>query len=230
MWNPNKEWLGQPAYIIGGGSSLRDFDFNSLIGKNTIGCNDAFRKGPEICKICIFGDQSWFQKVKWDLEKYKGIVAAAAPPLTHYRVPWLNKFNRETHGLVTPEFNQELLKNNDELIKKKKDPMIPMIGWNYSTGACAVNLALLFGADPIYLLGFDMSRGKHGKSHWHNHRPVQTSDHNFARFIRGFQAVADAAFEKFPETEIWNVTDGGSNLPVFPKMSFDEFRKETLCP
>ena len=55
-WKPEPIWKDQEAFIIGGGPSLRDFDWSLLRDKNTIGCNNAFRLGPDICKICLFVD------------------------------------------------------------------------------------------------------------------------------------------------------------------------------
>lgn len=59
-WVPDKIWDGLECFIIGGGRSLKEgFDFDKLIGEKTIGCNDAYKLGPKICNICIFGDKKW---------------------------------------------------------------------------------------------------------------------------------------------------------------------------
>ena len=36
------QWTGHPCFIIGGGPSLKGFDFNLLEGRKTIGINRAF--------------------------------------------------------------------------------------------------------------------------------------------------------------------------------------------
>lgn len=45
------------------------------------------------------------------------------------------------------------------------------IHYGANGGYQAINLAYLFGAKKIILLGFDMKRGEHRKSHWHGEHP-----------------------------------------------------------
>jgi len=70
VWQPTNDWQDQEVFIIGGGDSLRNFDWELLKEERTIGCNDAYKLGPEICKICIFGDVSWFKENESELTKY----------------------------------------------------------------------------------------------------------------------------------------------------------------
>lgn len=198
------EWEGQNAFIIGGGSSLKNFNFDSLKGKNTIGANEAFRLGAEICKVCIFSDPSWFQRVKWDLQKYKGRVYSVCSNLP-LNVPWIITLRRVQHGLHHGE----------------------ALGWNFSSGAAAVNLALNLGAKNIYLLGFDMLPIE-GKTHWHSNYGKPTKDTSFLRFIRGFENVSNS-IKKYP-VQIYNVTDGSSRLPFFPKIDFQQLQEVLRCP
>jgi len=69
-WTPSVIWKGQDAFIIGGGSSLQGFEFSKLVGKNVIGCNDAFRLGVEIVPWCLFGDSSFWRTHHLMLEEY----------------------------------------------------------------------------------------------------------------------------------------------------------------
>ena len=57
-WLHSEPWYNQDAYIIGGGSSLKDFNWKLLEKLNTIGCNDAYKLGSEVCKICMFAELS----------------------------------------------------------------------------------------------------------------------------------------------------------------------------
>jgi hypothetical protein len=199
-WTPTPEWRDQDAFLIGGGSSLEKFPFASLDGKNTIGCNDAFRLGPDIVKICLFGDASFFHKFKWDLKSFGGRVVTCAPALLTIQSGWLLQMNRDKHGLF--EGN--------------------VLGWNFSTGAAAVNLAVTLGAKRIFLLGYDMGKRKDGKSHWHNHRHKMIPDASYARFIQGFCRVYEA-LKKRPAVQVLNVTDGSSQLPFFDRIDFSSF-------
>jgi len=201
-WTPKQEWVGQDAHIIGGGASLLGFDFASLRGQNTIGCNDAFRLGPEVVKICLFGDASWWQKTKFELENFKGQIISCAPSLRNFNVPWLYFVERTRDGLRAQSEKQ--------------------IGWNYSTGSAAINVAIWLGAKRIYLLGFDLDQ-HNGKTHWHAHRAKPTLEHSFKRFIRGFERLAQD-LPSFPGVAVFQVTNNPSRLNCFTKLTVDQWR------
>jgi hypothetical protein len=201
LWSPTEEWKGQDAFVIGGGSSLKDFLWDKLKGKNTVGCNDAFRLGAEVVRVCIFGDASWFHRTKWELEKFRGRVISCAPSLIHLHLPWLYQMSRVRDGLQQSG---------------------SVLAWNYSTGAAAINLVVMLGAVRIFLLGFDMKRGEDGKSHWHPHRVTQTEEVAFSRFQKGFKCLASSLASLRADVQVFNVTDGTSKLTVFPAKSFAE--------
>ena len=204
LWTPPPEWLGQDTILLGGGSSLTDYDFSRFKGRNTIGCNDAFRLGPEIIKICAFGDASFFHHCKWELEKFSGKVVTCAPGLLNLKLSWLLQMKRLRDGLHSGS----------------------TIGWNYSTGAMAINLALSLGANRIFLLGYDVGKRLDGKTHWHDYRHKLIQDETYRRFVRGFSCV-HASLKRFPEIQVVNVTDGTSQLPLFERITFEEFH--TRC-
>jgi len=201
LWTPPKEWEGQEAYLIGGGPSLTGFDFSLLRGRNVIGCNDAFRLGPDIISYCIFGDPGWWQKNRHELEQWPGRLVTNAPTMLSWEVPRLHKMARERDGIHSGS----------------------TLGWNYSTGAAAINLAISLGAIRIYLLGYDLSN-RGNVSHWHPWNSKTTQEYAFRRFLNGFLCVSRSLP---PGVSVINVTDGSSRLPVFPRMSFLEFL-ETL--
>lgn len=206
MWTPTKEWDGQEVHIIGGGSSLLNFNFNLFKGLNTIGCNEAFNLGPDIIKFCIFSDIAWFNRKKWDLERYNkagGKVVSISPGTMNFKLPWLLQVTRESSGVH---------------VGGNK------MGWNYSTGAAAINLALSLGGRVIYLYGFDLKANPQKKTHWHTHYAATTPDPTFARFIRGFKTVY-AQLARFPHTKIWNVTNGESQLPMFERINLTGMTK-----
>ena len=197
-WIPEKKWKGQEAFIIGGGDSLKTFDWNLLKPLLTIGCNNAFIHGHEICKLCVFGDKKWFDKHKRELEQYKGIVLTNVSQLLNANISWLWTMDRKSRGL-----------HEDAL------------GWNYNTGAVALNLALLLGATKIYLLGFDMQLGKKGNSNWHDNTLDKPDADVYNKFLTGFERCAKD-LNKFPGVEVFNIADN-SNLIMFPKIGVKEF-------
>ncbi len=200
-WIPEKIWDNQDVFIIGGGNSLELFDWKRLENENTIGCNDAFKKGHKICKICVFGDVKWFKSFEQELAHYKGTVFTNSLQLQKKGPSWLWTMPRQFYGLY-------------------KDAL----GWNGNTGAIAINLALLLGAKRIFLLGFDMHLSKDNRSNWHRNRLDKPNRKIYDKFVKGFGKVAADLKKKFPNVEIVNVTDD-SSLNLFAKVGVDEFWK-----
>ena len=209
-WMPEKIWKGQEAFIIGGGPSLRDFDWSLLRGKNTIGCNNAFRLGPDICKICLFVDRKFIfsdRKRKREgfykeLSKFPNWVVTNDRQLQTCKEPWLKWMPRKTKGL-----------HYDAL------------GYNKNCGASAINLALLLGATTIYLLGIDMHLDGEGNPNWHTHLIDKPDSSVYKRMLTLFNCISDDLPKKFPGCKVFNVNKN-SDLNVFPKLDPDIFWKE----
>lgn len=203
------DWTGRDAYLIGGGPSLQTFDFERLRGRPTIGCNQAFLLGAERCQICAFGDLKFWKKFKVDLESYEGWV------VTNYGVmrppTWLHRWTRQDDGLSGHRGT---------------------LGWNFNTGAAAINLALLLGAQRVFLLGYDLGQTPEAH-HWHDHAIEAPSPPVFARFAEGFQRVAKALPSVFPGRQVINLGAGTSSLTAFPVEGRDQHfalsLKESLC-
>lgn len=200
---PLPDWGGEDVFIVGGGPSLEHFDWDKLKGLNTIGCNAAFKHGADVINIAIFGDFDFWQAhlekrvvngFKYDLDAYDGWVA------TNYQVmnppDWLKFFVRQDYGLSRQG-----------------------LAWNNNTGCAAVNLALLLGAHRVYLLGFDMCQGAHGKTHWHEHSLLaQQGEEQYQKFMQGFNEVARNLRSVYPGREVFTATDGTSRLQQFPRV------------
>ena len=200
-WKPERKWEGQDVFIIGGGKSLDDFDWELLRSEYTVGCNDAYEHGVDICKVVVFGDHTWFNLHEDKLADYKGVVFTNSNQLMKSSVSWLWVFQRKLKGLF-----------HDAL------------GWNNSTGASAINLALLLGAKRVYLLGFDMMVTD-GESNWHPNILDSPNPDIYKQFIEGLKWLVADLPKKFPGVEIINVTDC-SALDIFPKIKIAEFFKE----
>jgi hypothetical protein len=93
------------------------------------------------------------------------------------------------------------------------------LAWNGNTGAVAINLALLLGADPIYLLGYDMQISEDGKGNFHNAYNHKPNPKTYNRFLRGMRCMASEMKKLFPGRQVINLEDGTSALEVFPKES-----------
>ena len=202
-WQVTEDWKDEDVFIIGGGDSLREqgFDWSLLEEELTIGCNSAFTLGEKVCKICIFGDAKWFHKYQSELQRFKGIVFTNTSQLYRTKLDWLWTMPRKGKGLGATA-----------------------LGWNKNTGAAAVNLALILGAQRIFLLGFDMHLSKDGRSNWHNNLLGKPNKAVYEKFIEGFTKVSIDLKKLFPGREVINITDN-SDLDIFPKVGCEEFWK-----
>lgn len=204
-WDPKPIWLGEDAYIVGGGPSLRTFDWDLIRGKNTIGCNSAFSLGADIVKINIFGDLRWWEEIgSKQASSYGGIMIGCLSGTEDAKCEWLLTMKRSTQtGLSKKE-----------------------LGFNGNSGSLAVNLALILGARRVFLLGFDMKLGTRGQANWHDIRYEKAQAEVYQRFINGFAWVKRDLPKHFPGCEIINLTDD-SKLDLFPKVSLAEhFKRE----
>ena len=211
-WEPKPIWEGAEVFIIGGGPSLLDFDWSLLKDEKTIGCNMAFRLGEEICDVCVFGDASWYKHFKQDLSQFTNPVftnATAVIDKDRGSLAWINFMEREPFGLH---------KN--------------ALGWNGHTGSVAINLAMLFGASTIYLLGFDMHRTP-DRSNWHDeviHKDAVLSG-SYELFRRKSDKMIAGWKENFPNVRIINLCKD-SSLEGIPKRDIDGFfsqRKQRIA-
>lgn len=198
-WIPQQKWAEEDVFIIGGGPSLKTFDWSLLKRELTIGCNTAFVLGEDICKICYFGDIKWWHEFKEKLGHFTHPVFTSVPHLRSSKVPWLWYIPRRNYGLHTNA-----------------------VGWNSNTGASAINLALILGAKNVYLLGMDLGLDKHGNPNWHPHQIEPANVGVYQRFREGFARVARDLPTKFPGCQIINLHDHNT-LPMFPNIPLSSF-------
>lgn len=200
---PLPDWTGEDAFIIGGGRSLVNVDWSWFAGHNVIGCNQAFQLGHQIVKVVAFGDVKFWGKYWKDFEAFDGWVvtnyAISHPP------PWLVTLQREYDGLYRAK----------------------ALGWNHSTGAMAINLALRLGVQRLFLLGYDLQLHD-GQKHWHG-IDLDNTIPAFERFTSGFNTVKRSIPSVFPGREVFNVEafPGASRLNVFPKLTWREMVEAT---
>ncbi|MHA1279800.1 MAG: hypothetical protein ACTSQ8_21565 [Candidatus Helarchaeota archaeon] len=202
---PDNSWKDQRCFIVGGGKSLKDFKFSKLKNELVIGINRAYEKID--CTINFAMDHSLYE---WIINGDLGMESK-------------NKFNDfkgikvwlDSAGYDYPDGIHILNKSTGNAFSKSLKEGI--IGGSNS-GLGALNLAVCLGANPIYLLGFDM-KGEDGKqSWWHSGYPEKQREKVYKHFIESFNKVALAL--KSQGIEIINLNPE-SELKCFKFEDFD---------
>lgn len=166
-WRVPREWAGEPAFILGGGASLKGFDASRLRGRGRIiAVNDAGIDLAPFADVLYFADgmSRWFGWNRDRLHLFRGryVVTRAVDLVTVDGVTIRRLWREKTAAL-------------------SRDPtkLAGICG-----GSNALNLAFHFGCNPIYLLGFDMHGG-----HWHDNHKAPARDRFQADFIPALERM-----------------------------------------
>jgi len=203
---PDGSWQDKPCFIVGGGPSLAKFNWDLLKGKLTIAINRAYEMfDPTI----IFGmDPSFVRHVL--MNKYGDRARTKFKQSSATKI-WVNGT-----GINLPD-DIYVLKYWQNYLKGRRAFPLTMkegIGHGNNSGYGALNLAACLGANPIYLLGYDMKH-ENGKTHWHDGHPKQPPDHVPGSFKEHFTTAAEIL--KTNEISVINLNPD-SALNCFPKM------------
>ena len=188
---------GETIYIIGGGPSLKNFDFRQLEGSKTIAINKALFYHNS-SQVVYWTDTRFYSWYKNDIDNYKGLKYTIKPGSQYT--------------------------NDIKLLKKgkpyglEKDPDYLAHGFN--SGYAAINLAYHLGAAKIILLGFDMCNNGN-ETHFHDGYPTRgTSDKMYIdKFIPGFKELKSEILNE--NVQIYNAS-AHSMITVFPKITIEQ--------
>lgn len=199
---PDGSWRGKPAFIVGGGPSLSEFDCSRLKGRRTIGVNLAFLKfDPTVIFSMDTRCLNWILSKTYDA-KYPGCLARFNASAA-YKV-WLLTY---VASLREDVFIAPVYRNYESGLKGITFNSAEGICHGNNSGYGALNLALCLGANPIYLLGFDM-RHVGDRTHWHKGHPVPQPKAHVDGFVKYFQAAAPKI--KARGIRIVNLTPGSA--------------------
>jgi len=202
--------MSVPGFIIGGGPSLRGFDFGRLRGLLCMAINVAFKDVPW-ADIAYIGDARLLDQLADDPDwsAFNGLRYTRSHPLGRSLQPKFINVLVRSDRWEKPGF----------IIGGGANPVrIASLG---NSGLSGVNLAEQLGWSPIFLLGFDCGgftgSGKmanyHDRypEHWRKPGPFLTK-----KFTDGFRDV-------LPDitAEVYNC-NLQSELECFPKLTFDE--------
>lgn len=158
------------VHIIGGGASLRGFDFNTLRGKHCIAVNCAGYDAP-FADMLVFSDPPWFAAHEAMARAFAGIVASAAP--------WARKLGGNVNVYTAS--------------KGETFPTDGTIRFGRTSGHIAVSIAIAEGAKRIVLHGFDGCRQEDNETHYHGRYAVPASDEQLAKYCRSWAGWREAA-------------------------------------
>jgi len=215
---PDGSWKGKPCIIVGGGPSLSNFNWELLYGWRVIGINRVYEEfDPTIIFSMDTRYLRWIMDGQYGEEAKEKFIASKA-----YKV-WLCTYNCK----LPPEiFIVKVWGNYSRGFRAFPNTMRNGLGHGNNSGYGALNLAVCLGANPIYLLGFDMSYEKGNltdmlkvRTHWHNGHPQPHKSDTVNQFIKYFMLVAIKTKEM--GIEIINLNPQ-SALPYFPKKPYRE--------
>jgi len=196
-WKVPRIWKDETVYLFGGGSSLVEtilpYDFSD---RHVIGVNNAFRLRN--VDILYFGDAKFYWWNEEEIQAFKGLKITSDQGIQHG--------NKSVRG--EPEIKVVPV-GKFKGLESRRD----RIGWNRSSGAAAINVAIHLGAKQIILLGYDM-RVVDGKKNWMVHEKENTNQNPYSFMITGFSQIANSLGEF--GIEIINATPG-SKIRVFLK-------------
>lgn len=201
-------WKGMPCFVVGSSISARGFDLTKLNGFNSIGVNHMIESYHGF-KFFLFQDQRFLRITTYDLKKYKGRIFShnSAPilPMDYDKITFFKtQYNRGGNGItLDPEKG-----------------LYPRC----LTGAAALHLALMTGANPIYMIGLDTPKEFDMKD-GHHYNKDYTGEHNTERSLKGTLGKYGLfqAFYKWKD-RIVNVCPDGY-IDIFKKISFEELDK-----
>lgn len=193
------QWKGRRAFVIGGGPSLSGFPFEELKDELVIAVNKAHVCG--VADVVVTGDLRWLTAYKPNERVDPSLPIIYAHRRIHPVKPG--------PGILSIHCCQEG-------------------GWGRSfeegvtpggSGIRAVNLTAILGANPIYLLGFDMGGALERKQEWWHGGYPRKDAMWYDSFLAYWKKVVQ---ENDIPTDIYNVCNTSSKLDCFPKIEWKE--------
>ncbi len=192
------------VYLIGGGPSLKGFDFTKLQGRTVVAVNDAALHVPFATALFSL-DRQWIANRKDLIASFPGERwLAVSDDFDFNDAPSACYVRRDRNGYGLSD-----------------DPNVLHMGGGNS-GFGAFNLAYLRGAERIVLLGYDFC---HSGVHWHNGYSWQgnPNDHMYSKWAERFQETLLQLQKR--EVEVVNASLH-STLTLFPRVSLETLFRE----
>lgn len=201
-----RKWSGEPVVIIGGGPSVTREAVDAVRGKaRVIAINNSYLLAPW-ADVLYFADSVW-----WEWHS-KGVATAGlskeevAQRFAEFKGQKVSIFGT---GMRISDPRVHMMRVSNQRRGLSKNPRELVTGGN--SGYQSINLAWLAGADPILLLGYNMSFPQ-GRSHWHGGHPAKFDEQSYFEYAKKFASIpAD-----LNGVRVINCTPG-SKLEAFPR-------------
>lgn len=210
--NVNNALKNKAVAVIGSGYSGRGLKWAALKKMYTIGVNHVIELYHDLDYL-IFQDHRFLRINKYPLGEYKGsmFVANSNPAVKRCRV-------KNIYPFVPIGLKNEVSTRIEKGLYARK-----------STGLCALNLAIILGANPIYLIGLDNAKNwesqfpkYNGGIHIHKN---YTGGVNSLEAAKGYLPVLKYYKKFLPyKNRIINVCENGI-MDWFKRISMTEFNR-----
>ncbi len=205
------------VWIVGGGPSLKGFDWDLLRGQVVMGTNMSFDR-PHVGSVVSIDNR--FREWLYDDQLPGGVATqlhwADFPGVKVHFVKAGQRFRMAGRDVT---YSVEWRSSGQAQFPPRMDCLF---GETNNTGYAAFLLAWALGAKRIGLLGFDMQGDTSGNQAWH-HEPYTEvqGDHVYDGFKECFMRAAKAVKEAGLEV----VNFGDSALTCFPRQPLSEVPK-----
>jgi len=176
--------MGKSVFIVGGGPSLKEFDFSLLRERDVISVNKSIFDVPW-CKYFITMDFTFLKKIDSSI-LYQSSCSKVF--VCNLAFPYL--LFKDGRLIDTRSNLVYRLSGFDVVVHSKR---ISPLGLSFSdfcngenSGFCALQLAILLGYDEIYLLGFDLT--SQTTTHYHSGygEERESFDQKLSRYYQNF--------------------------------------------
>lgn len=204
-----RRFPGRPCIVAAPGPSLTREVAELCRGEMVLAVNDAYRLLPGAFALYAC-DAAWWEARNPDFAGERWTSHSLSP--------------RNDKTMVAERFGLRVVEGADG-IGFSRDPA--RIHYANNSGFQAVNLALLWGCDPVILVGFDM-RAVGKRTHFFgNHKaPLRDTPGSFGKWIGNFTKAAEMLWH--PRPTILNATPG-SALRCFPMVDLADVLRERVA-